>query len=66
MTTATHFADYLPATTWASCDRCNAAAVVRTLLLGGGSLSWCGHHYHDNEDALKSRGALVIEDNRLH
>jgi len=66
MTTSTHVIEYLPSTARTGCDRCSATAVVRTLLLGGGSLSWCGHHYSDNEDALRSAGALVIEDTRLH
>ncbi len=66
MTSVTHEIEYLPPKARSSCDRCGAAAVVRTLLLGGGSLSWCGHHYQANEDALRAKGALVIEDIRLH
>jgi hypothetical protein len=65
MSGTTQTIEYLPSATRIACDRCGAASVVRTLLLGGGSLSWCGHHYYANEDALRSAGALVIEDNRL-
>jgi len=65
MSSSSHVIEYLPSTKRASCDRCGAGAVVRTLLLGGGSLSWCGHHFHSNEDALRAAGALIIEDNRL-
>jgi hypothetical protein len=65
MASTTHLIEYLPSAIRTSCDRCSAAAVVRTLLLGGGSLSWCGHHFGSNEDALRAAGALIIEDTRL-
>jgi hypothetical protein len=46
------------------CDRCSARAVVQTMMLGGGSLLWCGHHFGRNEGALGSSGATVVVDER--
>jgi hypothetical protein len=36
------------------------------MLLGGGLLLWCGHHFGRNEAALDSTGARVVSDERVH
>jgi hypothetical protein len=46
------------------CDRCAARAVVETVMMGGGSLLWCGHHFGRYEDSLDALGAAVIADSR--
>jgi hypothetical protein len=46
------------------CDRCSARAAVKTAMLSGGSLLWCGHHYASNEAALFASGAIVVIDDR--
>jgi hypothetical protein len=46
------------------CDRCSARAVVETVMLGGGSLFWCGHHYGRYSEALSSFGAQIVVDER--
>jgi S-formylglutathione hydrolase FrmB len=47
------------------CDRCSARAVVVTVMFGGSSLLWCGHHYDKYEQALAANGATVLIDERL-
>jgi hypothetical protein len=47
------------------CDRCSARAVVMTVMFGGSSLLWCGHHYDKYEQALSANGATVTRDERL-
>lgn len=46
------------------CDRCSARAVVETVMVNGGSLLWCGHHYGNSEAALLNSGATVVIDER--
>ena len=46
------------------CDRCSARAVVETVMIHGGSLIWCAHHFAFFEDALKSLGATILVDER--
>ncbi len=48
------------------CDElCNAQAYVRVLLpLHGMELSFCKHHFEENELSLMAKGAVVIEDIR--
>jgi S-formylglutathione hydrolase FrmB len=47
------------------CDRCSARAVVVTVMFGGSSLLWCGHHYDKYEQALAANGATVLIDERI-
>lgn len=48
------------------CDRCGAQAYVRALLPDGGELLFCAHHGRKHAEALKSRGASIVdESNRL-
>jgi hypothetical protein len=48
------------------CDRCGAQAYVRALLPDGGELMFCAHHGRKHADALKSKGAAILdESNRL-
>ena len=48
------------------CDRCGAQAYVRALLPDGGELLFCAHHGRQHADALKSKGAAILdESNRL-
>ncbi len=47
------------------CDRCSARAVVMTVMFGGSSLLWCGHHYDKYEQALNANGATVVVDERI-
>ncbi len=46
------------------CDRCSARAAVVTVMRGGGTLLWCAHHYLQNETALTSGGAVIVNDER--
>lgn len=44
------------------CDRCVAAAVVRTVFIhadGTRELLFCGHHFNQHEDKLVAAGAAV-------
>ena len=48
------------------CDRCGAQAYIRAMLADGGELLFCAHHGRKHVDALKSRGAAIVdESNRL-
>jgi hypothetical protein len=46
------------------CDRCSSRAVVETVMLQGGSLLWCAHHFAFFEDALDAFGATILMDER--
>jgi hypothetical protein len=46
------------------CDRCSARAVVETVMLQGGSLLWCGHHFSSYQSSLASFGATILVDER--
>lgn len=46
------------------CDRCSARAAVKTVMLQGGSLLWCAHHFAFFEDALNAFGATILVDER--
>jgi hypothetical protein len=47
------------------CDRCSARAMVETVMMQGGSLLWCAHHFAFFEDALDAFGATILVDERL-
>lgn len=53
-----------PLTAADRCDRCSARAVVETVMLPGGSLLWCAHHFAFFEDALDTFGATILVDQR--
>src|SRR5665647_1323928 len=46
------------------CDRCSARAAVETVMMQGGSLLWCAHHFAFFEDALNAFGAAILVDER--
>ena len=46
------------------CDRCSARAAVETVMMQGGSLLWCAHHFAFFEDALNVFGATILVDER--
>jgi hypothetical protein len=46
------------------CDRCSARATVETVMMQGGSLLWCAHHFAVFRDALNSAGATILVDER--
>ena len=48
-----------------TCDRCVATVQYSVLLPSGLALSFCGHHYHENSEALRQAGATVIETREL-
>lgn len=50
-----------PLTAVDRCDRCAAQAYVRTTLPSGSELTFCAHHWHENEDALREV-AVAIHD----
>jgi hypothetical protein len=43
------------------CDRCGSEAYVWVNLISG-DLQFCGHHYADNEDALKPFAIEVVDE----
>lgn len=47
------------------CDRCGAQAYVRVVLLGGGELLFCAHHYSANANALSSKAVEVVDETRF-
>jgi hypothetical protein len=46
------------------CDRCSARAMVETVMMPGGSLLWCAHHFAFFEEALDASGAAILVDER--
>jgi hypothetical protein len=38
--------------------------VVETVMMQGGSLLWCGHHFSSFEAGLASFGATILVDER--
>ncbi|MEI8080465.1 MAG: hypothetical protein WCI74_01285 [Actinomycetes bacterium] len=51
-----------PLTAQDRCDRCVAAAVVRTVFIhsdGSRELLFCGHHFNEHEDKLVASGAMI-------
>jgi hypothetical protein len=46
------------------CDRCFARALVETVMLGGGVLMWCAHHYASYQNSLRDLGARIVADAR--
>ena len=45
------------------CDRCGATAYVRVMLLKGGDLQFCSHHFMSVETAITPL-AIAIQDER--
>jgi len=46
------------------CDRCSSRAVVETVMMQGGSLLWCAHHFTFFADALDAFGATILVNER--
>ncbi|MFY9331854.1 MAG: hypothetical protein WAO41_09290 [Candidatus Nanopelagicales bacterium] len=44
------------------CDRCGAQAYVRVVLLTGGELLFCGHHWSRHADSLKDKARDVTDE----
>lgn len=44
------------------CDGCGAQAYVRVVLVGGGDLLFCGHHWNRHSDALGPKVAEVVDE----
>jgi hypothetical protein len=44
------------------CDRCGAQAYVRVTLPTGGTLLFCGHHFHDHEPTLRQKGVDILDE----
>lgn len=57
-TTLTH----APLTAEDRCDRCGAQAYVRVTLDGGSTLLFCGHHFKEHEDRLRSVAVNVQDE----
>ena len=48
-----------------TCDRCGANAKFTVLLPSGGSLSFCGHHQAEYQEALTKAGAVIVKREEL-
>jgi len=44
------------------CDRCGAQAYVRVTLATGGTLLFCGHHFHDHEPRLRQSASTIHDE----
>ena len=44
------------------CDRCGAQAYVRVTLATGGTLLFCGHHFHDHEPKLRQSASTILDE----
>ena len=51
-----------PLTAADRCDRCSAAARIRTVLPSGLELLFCRHHYNEFGTGLRAQGAAVYDD----
>ncbi len=51
-----------PLTAADRCDRCGAQAYVRVVLMVGGELLFCAHHYGEHAAALRDRAAEVHDE----
>lgn len=49
----------------AQCDKCGAHAYVHVTLDTGGMLSFCGHDYRANEEALMPYAIEVLDEREL-
>ena len=47
------------------CDRCGAQAYVRVVMPGGGELLFCGHHYSQNAEVLKTKAVSIVDETKL-
>lgn len=43
------------------CDQCALRSYVWASLPSGRVLSFCGHHYSENENALKNQNAYILD-----
>ena len=44
------------------CDRCGAQAYVRVVLVAGGDLLFCAHHWSRHADALRPHALQVVDE----
>ncbi len=53
-----------PLTAEDRCDRCGAAAYVRTTMASGLELLFCAHHWHDNESRLRAIATSIHDESK--
>jgi hypothetical protein len=53
-----------PLTATDRCDRCGAQAYVRAVMTSGSELLFCAHHWHENEERLRSIGARIQDESQ--
>lgn len=51
-----------PLTATDRCDRCGAQAYVRATMESGFDLLLCAHHFHENEDRLRSIAVSIHDE----
>lgn len=44
------------------CDRCGAQAYVRVVLISGGDLLFCLHHFTEHSETLRPKAAEIIDE----
>ncbi len=44
------------------CDRCGAQAYVRVVLLAGGELLFCSHHFSEHAHTLRPKAAHIQDE----
>jgi len=44
------------------CDRCGAQAYVRVVLVAGGDLLFCAHHYAEHAEQLRPKAAEIVDE----
>lgn len=62
MTMTTALAQSTALTASDRCDRCGAQAFVRVVLMAGGDLLFCSHHFNEHADKLRPQAAEIIDE----
>jgi len=44
------------------CDRCGAQAYIRVVLLAGGDLLFCSHHFNEHSEKLRPQASEIIDE----
>ena len=44
------------------CDRCGAQAYIRVVLLAGGDLLFCSHHFNEQSEKLRPQASEIIDE----
>ena len=50
---------------WIGCDQCATAQAIYLIKLLDGELTFCGHHYNKNKEALDKKAFEVIQLNKV-